>query len=114
MSRLQLPDGLVVFVKRSCPTCELIEAQIREAAGRVADFHVVSQDDPAFPGGVPGVIDDRELDLSWLSNIEAMPTLLRIENGRETERVMGWDRAAWQRLTGLRSLGAHLPALRPG
>jgi hypothetical protein len=27
---------------------------------------------------------------------------------------MGWDRAAWQRLTGLRSLGAHLPALRPG
>ncbi len=104
----------MVFVKRSCPTCELIEAEIREVAQRVPDFHVVSQDDPAFPRGVATVIDDRELDLSWLSNIEAMPTLLRIENGRETERVMGWDRAAWQRLTGLQGLGAHLPAMRPG
>ncbi len=103
-----------MFVKRSCPTCELIEREIGIAAREVADFHVVSQDDPAFPRGVATVIDDRELDLSWLCNIEAMPTLLRIESGREIERVMGWDRAAWQRLTGLQDLGAHLPAMRPG
>jgi hypothetical protein len=109
-----LPDGLVVFVKRSCPTCELIEDQIREAAGRVPGFHVVSQDDPAFPRGVAGVIDDRGLDLSWLNHIEAMPTLLRVENGRETGRVVGWDREGWRRLTGIAGLGADLPALRPG
>ena len=109
-----LPDGLVVFVKRSCPTCELIEAEIARAAREVEAFHVVSQDDPAFPGGVGAVIDDRELDLSWRHNIEAMPTLLRIERGCETERVVGWDRAGWQRLTGIAALGAQLPALRPG
>ena len=109
-----LPDGLVVFVKRSCPTCELIEDLIREVVARVDGVRVVSQDDPAFPRGVPGVIDDRRLDLSWLSGIEAMPTLLRIDNGQEAERVVGWDRAAWQRLTGIAGLGGHLPPLRPG
>ena len=59
-------DGLVAFVKRACPTCTLIEAQVQEAAGAVPDFWVVSQDDPAFPSGVQ-VVDDRELDQSWLS-----------------------------------------------
>jgi hypothetical protein len=114
LSSQRLPDGLVAFVKRSCPTCELIEAEIARAARELEAFHVVSQDDPAFPRGVNGIMDDRELDLSWLNGIEAMPTLLRIEQGRETERVVGWDRAGWQRLTGITGLGAHLPALRPG
>jgi hypothetical protein len=106
-------DGLVAFVKRACPTCTLIEAQIQEAARAVPDFRVVSQDDPGFPSGVQ-VVDDRELDQSWLSGIEATPTLIRYTGGREVERVEGWDRAGWQRLTGLDQLGASLPAFRPG
>lgn len=77
-------------------------------------FQTVSQDDPGFPSGVPGVVDDRELDHSWLNNIEATPTLLRFENGREVERVTGWDREGWRRLTGLGALGDGLPAFRPG
>lgn len=109
-----LEDGLYAFVKRACPTCTLIEPQLREAAGAVSGFRVVSQDDPQFPRGVAAVVDDRELDHSFVQGIEYTPTLVRVQNGRTTERVVGWDRAAWQRLTGLPTLGATLPALRPG
>lgn len=115
MSSSAIPiDGLVAFVKRACPTCTLIEPQMREVAGAVSGFHAVSQDDPGFPAGVSRVIDDRELDHSWLNDIEATPTLVRFENGREIERVVGWDREGWRRLTGLEALGKDLPALRPG
>jgi hypothetical protein len=106
-------DGLVAFVKRACPTCTLIEAQMREVARAVPDFRAVSQDDPQFPAGVQ-VVDDRELDHSWLNDIESTPTLIRYANGREVERVVGWDRAGWQRLTGVKDLGKDLPPLRPG
>jgi hypothetical protein len=106
-------DGLVAFVKGACPTCALIEPQMREAAVAVPGFRAVSQDDPDFPSGVP-VIDDRELDHSWLNNIEYTPTLVRFANGREAERIVGWDREGWRRLTGIENLGKDLPALRPG
>lgn len=109
-----LQDGLVVFSKRACPTCVLIEGEMQRAARARPDFQVVSQDDPGFPSGVSAIVDDRALDLSWLNNIEAMPTLIRFAQGREVERVVGWDRAGWQRLTGISDLGAHLPLLRPG
>jgi hypothetical protein len=36
-------DGLVAFVKRACPTCTLIEAQMREVARGVPGFSAVSQ-----------------------------------------------------------------------
>jgi thiol-disulfide isomerase/thioredoxin len=106
-------DGLVAFVKRECPTCTLIEPQLRELARALPGFRAVSQDDPHFPAGVQ-IIDDRELDVSWLNNIESTPTLIRFTNGREAERVVGWDRHGWQQLTGLEHLGKDLPALRPG
>jgi hypothetical protein len=107
-------DGLVVFAKRACETCVLIEQEMLRASREVRGFQVVSQDDPQFPAGVAGVVDDRALDLSWTNNIESMPTLIRYQGGREVERVVGWDRAGWQRLTGIADLGAHLPVLRPG
>ena len=107
-------DGLAAFVKRSCPTCAMIVPQLREAAAHSMPFQVVSQDDPQFPGGVARMLDDRALDVSWLNAIEATPTLIRYKDGLEVERVMGWDRAAWQRLTGIASLGDGLPATQPG
>lgn len=107
-------DGLVAFVKRACPTCAMIEPQMREAARRLPRFRVVSQDDPHFPSGVEGVIDDRALDHSWLNRIEVTPTLIRFAGGKEVERVAGWDREGWRRLTGIRDLGEGLPASRPG
>ena len=107
-------DGLFAFVKHACPTCTLIEHQMREIAAAVPGFHVVTQDDPQFPAGVGRIIDDRELDHSWLNRIEVTPTLLHFMNGREVERVEGWDRDAWRTLTGLPQLGTDLPAFRPG
>ena len=107
-------DGLVVFAKRACPTCTLIESLMRDLAQTHGAFRVVSQDDPGFPTGVVNVIDDRELDGSWLNKIETTPTLIRYEGGREVERVVGWDREGWRRLTGVESLGEGLPAFKPG
>ena len=107
-------DGLVAFVKRACPTCALIEPVMQRAAAAVPAFQVVTQDDPGFPAKVADRVDDRELDHSWLNRIEATPTLVRFEGGREAERIVGWDRDGWRRLTGIRDLGEGLPALQPG
>ncbi len=107
-------NGLVVFSKRACPTCFLIEPVMQQVARSLPAFQVVSQDDPDFPDKVANVVDDRELDQSWLNNIEATPTLVRFSQGREAERVVGWDREGWRRLTGIRDLGEGLPAFQPG
>jgi len=107
-------DGLVLFVKRACPTCALLEPLMRQVADAVSAFTIVTQDDPQFPAGVASRVDDRELDHSYLNGIEFTPTLLRFDRGRETERVVGWDRAAWRRLTGIADLGPDLPPLQPG
>lgn len=115
MNTPQLPaDGLVVFSKFACPTCVLIEGVMRRASRELDDFHVLSQDDLQFPSGVADIIDDRALDLSWLNNIEFMPTLIRYAGGREVERVVGWDRDAWRQFTGLADLGEGLPVFKPG
>ncbi len=110
----EFKEGLVAYVKRACPTCALIEPQLAEIARAHPYFRVVTQDDPRFPRDVARVIDDRELDHSYVAGIEATPTLICYEGGREKERVVGWDREAWRRLTGLGALGSALPAFRPG
>ena len=107
-------DGLIVFAKRACPACALIEPVMQSAAKALPAFQVVSQDDPKFPSRVASIVDDRELDHSWRNNIEFTPTLIRFEGGRETERVVGWDREGWRKLTGIRDLGEGLPAFQPG
>jgi hypothetical protein len=107
-----LPEGLVAFVKRDCPTCELVEPVLAQLAA-ASDLTVYSQDDPAFPSA-PRAIDDRDLAVSWQHEIEAVPTLLRVENGVEKERRLGWHRGEWEALSGVRGLGAGLPEQRPG
>jgi len=114
MTQNLIADGLVAFVKHACPTCSMIEPQLRQAAQAHLDFQVVTQDDAKFPAGVANLVDDRELDHSYLNEIEATPTLIRFAAGKEVERVMGWDRSAWQRLTGIAALGSALPPLVPG
>jgi hypothetical protein len=75
---------------------------------------IYSQDDPAFPEAIGGALDDTALEQSWQLAIDAVPTLIRRENGVEVGRVFGWDRTAWRELTGIDDLGAELPAFRPG
>jgi hypothetical protein len=108
-----LPDGLVAFVKRECPTCALVAPvlqMLREAGQRVTVF---TQDDPAFPEGLAPV-DDTSLEASWHHQIETVPTLLRVEDGAEAARTVGWSRERWEALTGAAGLGPALPGLRPG
>ncbi|MGE0697823.1 MAG: thioredoxin family protein [Hyphomicrobiaceae bacterium] len=109
-----LTDGLAIVVKRDCPTCVLVEPVLRQLRASGKPVEIVTQDDPAFPSGAGAVTDDRELRRSWDLQIETVPTVLRLEGGRETGRAIGWDRAEWEALTGLAGLGPELPAQRPG
>lgn len=109
-----LPDGLIVIAKRECPTCVLVEPLLRELAQGTTPLTVYTQDDPGYADGVPNVIDDRALEHSYRLNIEIVPTLIRVEGGREVERTYGWHRGDWQKISGRDDLGRDLPALRPG
>ncbi|MEN0065659.1 MAG: thioredoxin [Myxococcota bacterium] len=112
MESAALPDGLVVVVKRDCPTCTLVTPVLAQLAAGPG-LTVFTQDDPTFPEGM-GPHDDTDLVVSWNHQIETVPTLLRVEEGRETARLEGWDRSAWETFTGEAVLGEDLPAFRPG
>ncbi len=105
--------GFVAVVKQDCATCRLIETVLAELAGEL-DLQVYSQDDPQFPPGVDDVRDDRELEFSYRRQIEIVPTLIRIKAGQETERLVGWQRDDWRRLTAMLALGEDLPEFSPG
>ena len=102
-------NGLILFVKRDCETCAMITPLI--ASLGLAELYV--QDDPAaFAAFAP--VDDTALEWSFRKDIESVPTLIRVEGGRETARAAGWVRDEWRVLTGRPALGADLPARRPG
>ena len=107
-------DGLILVAKRECPTCEMVEPVMRQLAAGALPFTVYSQDDPGFPGGLTGVVDDRELEHSYRLDIETVPTLLCVRGGREVGRAIGWHRGEWEDLSGSPELGAGLPESRPG
>ena len=109
-------DGLVAVVKRDCPTCVLTVPVLAELSvlAELAGLTVYSQDDPEFPEAVAGRVYDGELDASHRLRVEIVPTLIRFAGGQEVDRTYGWDRAAWQRVSGRAGLGAGLPAQRPG
>ncbi len=112
-SAIAAPDGLVAVVKADCPTCRLIApvlAQLREEGSTLT---IYSQDDLSFPPDLLPV-DDTSLEVSYHLEIETVPTLLRIDQGRVAERCVGWSRLEWESLTGVHGLGPDLPSQRPG
>ncbi len=109
-----VPDGLIVIAKRECPTCMLVEPLLKELAQGETPLTVYVQDDPAYLAGVPGVIYDRTLETSFRLNTEFVPTVIRIEGGREVDRAYGWHRGDWQRVIGRDDVGHDLPEIRPG
>lgn len=111
-SKPSLPDGLVAFVKKDCPTCVTVAPVLAQLAG-LTRLTVFSQDDPDFPEGL-SPRDDTALELSWHHEIEVVPTLLRVEDGHEVERIVGWQRDEWEAFSGCPGLGPELPAWRPG
>ncbi len=108
-----LPEGLVAVVKRDCPTCELIVPVLADLHDR-AGLTVITQDDPCFPADADWVHHDHDLALSWHHDIETVPTLLQVSDGRGAQRTVGWSRQQWQELSGVDGLGVGLPDWRPG
>ena len=108
-----LPEGLVAVVKRDCPTCELVAPVLSDLHDR-ADLIVITQDDPSFPADADWVRHDSDLALSWHHDIETVPTLLRVADGAEAQRTVGWSRPEWERLSGVDGLDEGLPEWRPG
>ena len=108
-----LPDGLVVVVKRECETCKMVVPVLGQLAAATTALAVYTQDDPEFPGD-PAAVHDADLSISWHHDIETVPTLIRVEGGVETQRTVGWSRAAWEALSGVDALGVDLPEMRPG
>ena len=113
MNRPTLPDGLVVVVKRECATCVMVVPVIEELINGPLPVTVYVQDDPTFPESLARS-HDADLSVSWHYDIETVPTVLRIENGDEVARTVGWMRDEWLKITGLSSLGVELPDFRPG
>src|SRR4051812_7132166 len=74
---------------------------------------IYTQDDPSFPDGLDAIFDG-DLSISWHNDIETVPTLMRIVDGVEVERTVGWHRDEWNALAGTNDLGADLPPMRPG
>ena len=113
MVRPALPDGLVIVVKRECETCRMVVpvlSQFRDAGAAVT---VYTQDDPSFPAGVDA-IHDADLSVSWHHEIETVPTVIRVADGSEVARTVGWSRVEWESITGVTGLGPDLPVMRPG
>ena len=75
-----LPDGLVVVVKRECETCQMVAPLLAEF-----DVTVYTQDDATFPAGALP-IHDADLAISWHHDIETVPTLIRVVDGREDRK----------------------------
>lgn len=109
-----LPDGVVAVVKRDCPTCELVVPILGDLAARGVELTIYTQDDPQFPEGLGNVIDDTQLEMSWFHEIETVPTLIKVQGGAESERIVGWSRPQWETFTGQSDLGPELPEQRPG
>src|SRR5207302_10120695 len=108
-----LPEGIVAIVKRDCPTCQMVAPVLAQLGAAGVPLTVYSQDDLAFPPGVP-VVDDTALDVSFRLQIETVPTVLRVAGGEVIERTEGWARERWERLTRVSGLGNGLPQFRPG
>lgn len=113
MTRSSLPDGLVVVVKRECETCRMVVPVMEQLTHGTLPVAVYVQDDPNFPETI-SAIHDHDLSISWHYDIETVPTVLRIEDGREVARTIGWVRSEWEAVTGVDALGPELGAFRPG
>lgn len=110
-TRPSLPDGIVVVVKQECETCRTVAPVLAQLA-RAVDLTIYTQDDPDFP--TSEATHDADLAVSWHHSIETVPTVIRVADGIEVERTVGWRRDEWERVTGIDGLGPDLPPMRPG
>jgi hypothetical protein len=111
---LQFSDGLHLVVKKDCPTCTLIEPVIRDMAAIGESLYIYVQDDMSFLSDLPITEDDTSLEQSYHLDIETVPTMIRMEDGIEVERIVGWSQEDWQTFTGIEDIGKQLAPFQPG
>ena len=111
-----LPDGVLAILKRDCPTCALVAPVVARLVAEGIIAAVYSQDDPAFPDGVADVVDDRQLAVSFHLDLDTVPTLVRVVDGAEVGRTVGWSVESWSSFTNtdLASAFPGIAAYRPG
>ncbi len=111
-----IDDGVVAFVKRECPTCQVVLPVLAEleAQGRLSAVYV--QDDPGFFASLSNRVDDTTLEASYRAGIDTVPTLIERSGGIEERRVVGWSREEWADFFAIAELAADLdlPPYRPG
>ena len=106
-----MSDSLIVVCKRDCGTCTML-MPVFEQLSSALDVLIYSQDDPMFP--MDTAVYDETLETSFQLGIEIVPTLIRMENGREVGRTVGWNRDEWESLSGIQGLGEGLVSRKPG
>ena len=106
-------DGLVLVVRKECPTCQMIAPVAAELAALGGLAAIYSQDAADFPDGLD-VRDDRDLEVSFRLAITIVPTLMRFDGGTETARAIGWSRQEWCTLAAVDDLAPGLPHERVG
>ncbi len=127
-------DAVLVFVKEDCATCvlsaPLIDA-LGETYGGAVDTWVVTQDEDGtdtygrrLHSGMP-VVDDRALGVSFLYDLDTVPTVIHAGAGGERiEEFVGFHKGDWQRLFAMLSAKTGIggpaldwdayPEMRPG
>jgi hypothetical protein len=109
-------DGIVAFVKRDCPTCQVVMPVLAELEelGRLTAVYV--QDDPGFFASLSTRVDDTTLERAYRADIDTVPTLIEVKGGVEERRLVGWSREEWSDFFAAPELAADLdlPPYRPG
>src|SRR5207244_7573047 len=118
-----LADGpvLLVFVHGDCPTSALALRHLAPATAAGVRPVAIAEEDAeraarlARRTGVrfPVLAQGAPYDVSRAYGVEAVPTAVLVDGSDAHERVVGWDRAAYERLLGL-SLPDVGPAFKPG
>ena len=98
-----LEDGYFAFVKEDCPTCTLIEPVLAQIAALGLLKAAYSQDNPNFPA-LEITKSDMDLEVSFKYEIDTVPTLIKVSNGDETERIVGWLKSEWEAFCGIDEL----------
>ena len=114
-----LKDGLIAVLKEDCPTCQLVVPVLGQLVAESAVLTIYSQDSLPFLAELAThkettLLLDESLEVSYRLQIETVPTLIKVENGAETARLVGWQREEWEQFSSTAGLGADLPAWRPG
>ena len=115
---------LLALVKHDCPVCDQVLPALDQARRQGAPIRILSQSEPdeteaqarrLHLAAVPEL--DPDLELSSRFDPDAVPAVMLLDGGSETDRVEGLDRARLAELAGRAGATLHLdglPERRPG